>query len=166
MNLRIPRCGGAILVGSLALFALAPRADAATLSRSVVVHADAARVWAQIGPFCAIGTWHPAVASCWSDGAAAPTRTLVIKDGKGVFVERQVARDEAHRSYAYSFTSSPVPVTGYQGTIQVTPMPAGYAKVTWRSAYTPDAGRADEARAALTGIYDLGLSAIQSSFGP
>src|SRR5689334_1056127 len=100
----------AALAGGVLLAGPASADRPATLTRSVVVHARPDAVWAAIGPFCAIGQWHPAIGSCTLDGAAKPTRTLVTRDGAATFVELQVARDDAAHRYAYSFTSSPIPV--------------------------------------------------------
>lgn len=147
-------------LGVLAALSLgASSAMAATLTRNADVKGTPATVWAAIGPFCAIAAWHPAIATCASDRKAAPTRTLVTKDGAR-FVELQTARDDAKRSYSYSFVSSPVPVTGYRSTISVTAKAPGVSTVTWSGSYTPDEGKAKEADAALSGIYESGLAAI------
>jgi uncharacterized protein YndB with AHSA1/START domain len=140
-------------------------ADApATLSRSVVVAAPPNKVWAAIGPFCAIGQWHPAIGSCAISGKGKPTRTLVTRDGQAKFVELQVARSEAAHSYSYSFTSAPVPVTHYVSTFSVSPSGKDASLVTWKSEYIPNEGQAAAAAAALTGIYESGLAAIQKRF--
>ena len=135
----------------------------AKLSRSVTVQATPAAVWAAIGPFCAIGEWHPAIASCNLDGKATPTRTLVTRDG-AKFVELQLGYNNAARRYSYTFTTSPVPVTGYASTFSVTPSGKHASVVTWSGAYTPNAGQATAANAALAGIYESGLAAIQKQF--
>jgi hypothetical protein len=151
--------GAAVLLG-----AAAGPACADTLSRSVEVTAPPATVWAMIGPFCAIQDWHPAIGTCVLDGKTPPTRTLVTKDGQATFVELQTARSAA--GYSYTFVSSPVPVSRYVSTIKVEARRGGGSTVTWSSAYTPDAGKADDARAALTGIYESGLAAIQARLAP
>lgn len=147
-----------------ALVASPALAAPASLSRSVVVHARPAAVWAAVGPFCAIADWHPAIATCAMDGKTPPTRTLVTREGPATFVERQVARDDAAHRYGYSFVSSPLPVTGYTSTFKVEPSGAGDARVTWSGAYTPDPGQAEAAETALAGIYESGLAAIAARF--
>jgi hypothetical protein len=147
-------------LGALAALSLgASSATAATLTRSIDVKGTPAAVWAAIGPFCAIAAWHPAIATCASDGKAKPTRTLVTKDGAR-FVELQTAR--ADRSYSYSFTSSPVPVSNYSSTLSVTAKGPGVSTVTWSGSYTPNEGKAEDADAALSGIYESGLGAIKA----
>jgi uncharacterized protein YndB with AHSA1/START domain len=136
-------------------------ASAATLTRSVDVKGSPAQVWSAIGPFCAIARWHPAIGTCTTDGKAPPTRTLVTKDGAR-FVELQTARSDAAHSYSYSFTASPIPVSHYTSTLSVAANGAGVSTVTWTGAYTPNEGKAKDADAALSGIYESGLAAIKA----
>src|SRR3954466_1989439 len=116
-------------------------ASAATLMRSVDVKASPSAVWSVIGAFCAIKDWLPPVGICIEDGKTPPIRTLVTKDGKAAFVERQTARSDAEHSYSYSFLSSPLPVTNYSSTIKVTAKGEGTSVVTWTGSYTPDSGK-------------------------
>lgn len=156
--------GMAALCACAGLLTGASPASAATLSRSVDVKASPAAVWAAIGPFCAIAQWHPAIGSCADDRGAPPVRTLVTKDGKATFVEVQTARNDPKRFYSYTFRSAPVPVTHYVSTISVAAKGQGASTVTWKSAYTPDAGKEKDASDALTGIYESGLEAIRVRF--
>lgn len=137
-------------------------AAAATLTRSVDVAGTAAAVWSKIGAFCAIKDWHPAIGSCTEDGKAPPTRTLVTKDGKATFVERQTARSDEKHLYSYNFLSSPLPLTNYEATIVVAPKGDGVSTVTWTGVYTPAPGKEKAASDALTGIYESGLNAIKT----
>src|SRR4051794_38739238 len=77
-----------IAVASLCLFA--PAANADSLTRSAVVSGTPSQVWAIVGPFCAIKDWLPPVGSCTQSPESPLVRTLVTKDGKATFVERQV----------------------------------------------------------------------------
>jgi hypothetical protein len=140
----------------------APQASAATVSHSVVVPGTPSAVWAMIGPFCAIKDWLPPVGTCKEDGGVPPTRTLVTKDGKATFVERQIARNESRHFYSYTFLSSPLPVTRYSSTLMVAARGQGESIVTWRGNYTPNAGKRKAARTALDGIYAAGLDSIRS----
>jgi hypothetical protein len=139
-------------------------AYAATLSRSVDVGGTPAAVWSMIGPFCAIKDWLPPVGTCTENDGSPPERTLVTKDGKATFVETLTARSDVEHSYSYAFKSSPLPVTGYTSTIKVLAKAPGISTVTWSSSYIPDPGKEDDAREALTGIYEAGLATIKAKF--
>jgi hypothetical protein len=139
-------------------------ASSATLSRSIEVNGTAQAVWSFIGSFCAIKEWLPPVGACIEDGKSPPIRTLVTKDGKASFVEKQIARDDQEHSYSYSFVASPLPVTDYTSTIKVTAKAAGVSVVTWTGNYTPDSGKEKDASEALNGVYESGLAAIQAKF--
>jgi hypothetical protein len=152
-------------VGALAFLSLdVSPASAATLSRSVDVSATLSQVWSMIGPFCAIKDWLPPVGTCTETAGSPAERTLVTKDGKATFVETQTARSETEHSYSYTFKSSPLPVTSYASTIKVVPKSDGVSTVTWSSTYVPDPGKEQDAREALTGIYEAGLATIKARF--
>jgi hypothetical protein len=139
-------------------------ASSATLSRTIEVNGAAQAVWSFIGSFCAIKEWLPPVGMCIEDGKSPPTRTLVTKDGKASFVEKQIVRNDQEHSYSYSFVSSPLPVTDYTSTIKVTAKSGGVSVVTWTGNYTPDSGKEKDANDALSGVYESGLAAIQAKF--
>ncbi len=164
-----PLMAGAVIAGvcvfSLAVMsAIAAPASAAELTRSADVAAAPSIVWSAIGPFCAIKDWHPAVGTCTEDGKVPPTRTLVTKDGKVTFVEMQVARNDAERTYSYNFVSSPFPVTQYVGTISVAAKGSGMSTITWHGVYTPLPGEETEANTAFASIYEPGLAALKAKF--
>jgi len=154
-----------VCVSSLVLMsANAAPAAAAELTRSVNVAAPPPAVWAAIGPFCAIEDWLPPVGTCTEDGKTPPTRTLVTKDGKATFVEKEVSRDDAAYTYAYSFVSTPIPVTNYVATIKVTAKGDGTSTVSWHGTYKPLPGKTKDANEALAGVYDVGLAWIKAKF--
>ncbi len=119
-------------------------------------------MWSAIGAFCAIKDWLPPVGMCIEDGKTPSTRTLVTKDGKAAFVEKQTARSDAEYSYSYTFLSSPLPVTNYTSTIKVTAKGEGGSVVTWTGSYTPDSGKEKDASEALNGVYEAGLAGIKA----
>ena len=149
------------LAGAILLSGPAGAGAPTNLTRTMVVQAKPDAVWAAIGPFCAIKDWHPAIGSCALDGK---TRTLVTKDGAATFVELQVGRNESKHRYSYSFTSSPLPVSGYVSTMSVAPSGKDASVVTWTGSYTANDGQDEAAMAALTGIYESGLAAIRDRF--
>ena len=148
-------CAVALGVGAMPV-------SAANLTRSIEVNGAPSAVWSVIGSFCAIKDWLPPVGMCIEDGRSPPTRTLITKDGKASFVETQTARNDREYSYSYAFLSSPLPVTQYKSTIQVTARSEGVSVVTWTGSYTPDSGKEKDAIDALNDIYESGLAAIQA----
>jgi hypothetical protein len=131
---------------------------APTLLRTIELDASAETVWALIGPFCSIADWHPVVGSCTlGDG---PTRTIVTVDGAATFVEREIARDDSGRHYAYRIESSPLPVIDYVATFGVAETGPDSSTLIWASHYTALDGQDEAAAAALTGIYESGMAGI------
>jgi hypothetical protein len=152
----------AVTLGAVVLGYGSFAASAANLSRSIEVGAAPAAVWSAIGAFCAIKDWLPPVGMCIEDGKTPSTRTLVTKDGKAAFVEKQTARSDANHSYSYTFVSSPLPITNYSSTIKVTAKGEGASVVTWTGSYTPDSGKEKDASDALNGVYEAGLAGIKA----
>ena len=138
--------------------AAATSATAASLDKSVDVAAPAADVWARIGPFCSIKEWHPAIGECTE---ASGLRTLTTKDGKGTFVERQIARDDKATTYSYAIEKSPLPITKDVSTLKVTPKGKDKSTVEWLATYTPAAGKDADAATAIGAIYQAGLDNIR-----
>lgn len=158
--------GGFILACGIAgCTMIAPAEPQATLTRSVQVKGSPAEVWSQIGSFCAIEVWHPAIGKCSEDGKTPTTRTLVTREGGAIFVELQTARSDAEHRYSYTFTSAPVPVAHYSSTFQVVAAGPGVSTVSWSGVYTPNPGKETTATEALSGIYESGLGAIQARLG-
>ena len=137
-------------------------ASAASVDKSIDVKADAAKVWAMIGPFCAIKDWHPAIGQCTE---SAGVRTLTTKDGKAQFIEKKTAADDKAMMYSYAIEKSPLPITGYESTIKVLPKGDGVSTVEWSSTYTPNTGKEKDADTAIAGIYQAGLDNIQKLAG-
>ena len=151
-----------IILAGVVLAAGTLTASAASVDKEINVKAPADKVWAMIGPFCSIAKWHPAIGTCTEDNGV---RTLTTKDGKGTFVEKQTKNDPKDMKYSYEIEKSPLPITGYNSMIKVTPEGADKSKVEWSSTYTPDSGKADAAKSALEGIYQSGLDNIKKMAG-
>lgn len=159
---RRAKLAAGLMAAGACLALIPPAAQAATLTRSVVVAGTTSQIWAIVGPFCAIKDWLPPVGTCTETSESPPVRTLVSKDRKATFVERQLTRSDKEHFYSYEFVSSPLPVRHYQSTIQVAALDTNRSIVTWSASYSPDKGRAAEADQALRDIYAAGLSSIQS----
>jgi hypothetical protein len=115
--------------------------------------------WSTIGGFCAIASWHPAIATCeeqTKDGATY--RTLTLADGAKL-VEKLVERDEAARSYTYTIEEGPLPVAGYRSTIKVVPSANG-STLDWSGTFDAKGVSDSEAVEIITGIYQAGLDAL------
>ena len=134
------------------------------LSKSVTVQAPPATVWQAIGPFCAIGDWHPAIASCTlSAKGNKKVRTLELKGG-GTIMEEQLYRNDAHTMYRYTILKSPLPVSHYVSTISVKADGSG-STVTWSGHFKAKGATNAKAEDVIGGIYEAGLKSIADKFG-
>lgn len=126
-------------------------------TRDVTASADA--VWAAVGDFGAISTWHPAVASCELIAKGDSTFRLLTLGNGATLLEKLVRHDEAARTYTYTIEEGPLPVAGYTSTIKVTDGGSG-AILNWVGTFTAKGASESDAVSAITGIYEAGLDSL------
>jgi len=134
----------------------------ATTSVSVEVPASAEQVWQLIGGFDSLPDWLPYIpGSILSEGGRI--RRLESQEG-GVIIERLEFFDDRNRTYSYSITQAPFPVTAYYSTLRVYELPVKEtARVEWSGTFTPVNVSDSEAVALFHGIYSDGLKALQET---
>lgn len=142
------------------------------------VAAEPAEVWAAIGDFQDL-TWHPAVHSQTGEGGneVDATRQLVLGEESGPTIDEVLYKYDAEKmTYSYRITEVAVetlPVTNYSSHLTVMPREGGGSTVEWRGAFyrgypnnDPPPELNDEAAiAAVTGIYEAGMTALVETFG-
>ncbi len=147
-------------VGVLALAFMTTGASAVEVKRKVEVDGEIAKVWSQVGGWCAIGTWHPVIAKCEeSESGGKKQRTLTTKDG-GVIKETMLSSTPT--SYTYQIDESPLPVSNYQATFSVVPDDDDKEEVNivWSAKFDPKGKEAD-AKKVINDIFKAGLDSIK-----
>jgi hypothetical protein len=114
-------------------------------------------VWAKVGDFCGIASWHPAIEKC-ALSADGKTRTLSLKGG-GSIVEKLEKRDDAQHSYSYSIVEGPLPVANYMSTISVAKDGTG-TKVSWNGHYDAKGASDADAKKTIDGVYQAGVDVL------
>ncbi|WP_118133513.1 SRPBCC family protein [Oceanicella sp. SM1341] len=169
-----------VALGALALAPLSAEAHGPTRQKVTItteVAAPPEEVWAAIGDFQDM-SWHPAVAS--QEGAGGneidATRVLHLKgEGDPTISEILYKYSAEKMSYSYRIEEVAVevlPVTNYSSHLTVKAVEGG-SEVEWRGAFyrgypnnDPPENLNDEAAiAAVTGVYEAGLQALQQRFG-
>ena len=147
------------VVMALGLFAVATAAQAIESKASKPSSQSVDAVWQKIGDFCGISQWHPAVANC-TLSADKKDRTLTLKGG-GTIVEHLVRWSDKMHSYTYKIVSGPLPVDNYESTLHVRAAKSGSGSViSWRGHYTAKGASDADAKKAIDGVYDAGLTAL------
>ena len=121
-----------------------------------------AALWAKLGGWCAISTWHPAIAKCEeSKDGDATFRTLTLKDG-GVIKEKLL--DTGSMSYRYAILESPFPVKNYEAQFSVTPDDDDLDEinVVWSATYDANGKPDKEARGVIDGVFKAGIESIKA----
>lgn len=127
------------------------------------LNVPAEKVWELIGNFNALASWHPAVESSeLSDGGSIRTLTLV---GGGEIIERLEKLEDGEYEYSYSIVDSPLPVSEYSAILKIVKNDDKSCTVEWGGQFNPSGASADEAEAAIRGIYEAGFENLKKIFG-
>lgn len=137
---------------------------AGTVSRSVLIGADARAVWAAVSRIMDLEEWVAGVESVRAEtaerGGVGAVRAITFGDG-AVVRERVVGWVEGvHLSY---IMLDGLPLASYHATISVSPQGRRAARVTWRSHFGAARGRGGAARAAadLGALYSASLAGLK-----
>lgn len=115
--------------------------------------------WAEIGAFCDIAKWHPAVEKCEQSIQNGVTyRNLFLKGGGEVF-EKQTEFNNSSKSYSYTIEKSPLPVQNYSAQIKAEAGSAGTTLV-WEARFDAKGVSDEEAQKTISGIFEAGLGSI------
>src|SRR3984885_11331262 len=146
-------------LAALGLLVLATSAQAIESKAAKASSQSVDAVWQKIGDFCGIGQWHPAIAKC-ELSADKKDRTLTLKAG-GTIVEHLVRWSDKTHSYTYKIVSGPLPVENYESTLRVSAAKSGSGSViSWRGHYAAKGASDADAKKAIDGVYDSGLTAL------
>jgi len=135
-------------------------ASAVTVKKRIEAPGLPAQIWEHAGGFCAIKTWHPAVAECVEekDGDAV-FRTLTLKDGGKI--REKLTGTEDH-SYSYEIIESPLPVKNYKAKLwlEVDDEP-DRSVIYWQADFDPEGASEDDAKSKITAILGDGVKGIK-----
>ena len=128
------------------------------LSLHVDLSSPPEEVWALVGDFGALATWHPWVPNCTlsEDGL---TRTIDL--GHSAAIERLDASATSTWSQSYVVVESPMPITDYRATWSVEGSPTG-CRLIWNARFTP---LDDNAVFMLKSFFEQGFNALAERFG-
>ncbi len=134
----------------------------ATASATLHLPVSVDKVWQLVGGFLSLPDWLPFIATSES-AEGGRLRKLATQDGE-LIVERLEAFDNQARTYSYSITEGPFPVTDYLATLQVAVSGDNQTQVTWSGRFTPNGISDAEAEALFREIYEGGLEALKANF--
>ena len=122
------------------------------------LNAPASQVWDVVKGFSNLPAWHPAFSESVFD-AQTNSRVMKLADGSPL-IEALEAFDNDARMMRYSITQTHLPITYYVGTIRVTEVDAGSSAIEWFSDFEAEAGKTQEMKDALEGVYVAGFDAL------
>lgn len=113
-----------------------------------------------VGDFCAIKSWHPAVADCVETKEDDVVfRTLTLKDGGKI---KEKLTETGDTSYSYEIVESPLPVKNYKATLRVgEDDEEGRIEIVWQATFDAEGATDEEAKKKITGILNAGVGGIK-----
>jgi len=148
------------LISLAALLLGSASASAITVKKRIEAPGLPPQVWEVVGHFCAIKTWHPAVADCVETKEGDVTfRTLTLKDG-GKIKEKLTGTEDL--SYTYEIVESPLPVKNYKSKLwlELDDEP-DRTVIFWQSDFDANGASDDDAKAEITSILSDGVKGIK-----
>jgi len=136
-------------------------AHAITVKKRIEAPGLPSDIWEIVGEFCAIKSWHPAVAECEETVEGDVTfRTLTLKDG-GKIKEKLTDTDDL--SYSYEITEGPLPVKDYSSKLWIEEDDEPDRSVIyWESEFeAADGTSEEEAQKLIAGILGDGVKGIK-----
>jgi hypothetical protein len=125
----------------------------------MAIEAPAEDVWRIVGAFGdpALGKGFLSGVSCEGEGVGAlRTLHLLAELGGGDVVERQTARDDRGRYYAYELEDpGALPFVDYYASAQVAPVDKARCRVIWLNRYKTDAALVDDMRRQSLSLLDM-----------
>ena len=136
-----------------------------SVTEKVDLAAAPSKTWDTIKDFNGWQAWHPAFASTaiikGEGNTKGAVRVLTTKDG-ATFTEELVSHSAASRTYQYRIIESPLPITDYVSTLEITESKAG-SSVMWSSNFKVKVGTSEEEmKKTISGVYRAGLDNLAS----
>ena len=148
------------LVSLAALILGSAQAFAITVKKRTEAPGLPPEIWKVVGDFCAIKTWHPAVANCveTKDGDAT-IRTLTLKDGGKIKEKLTSTQDLA---YTYEIVESPLPVKNYKSKLWLeADDEPDRSVIYWQSDFDANGASDDDATKEIAGMLADGVKGIK-----
>lgn len=152
-----------LLFAGLMSIAAAAHADSAspkvTIEHSFAVPADVA--WRALGRFCSISEWQSLVANCVVEERRDGIYRIVGMRDSSSFAERLEEYSIANRTFTYSITTGPLPITDYRSEFRLISAGAGQTRLVWKAWYSvPPGGREEVIASDLKALFGNGIKGM------
>ncbi|ANC92522.1 SRPBCC family protein [Azospirillum humicireducens] len=147
-------------IAAVLMLAAAP-ALALEVREQATIKAPIEQVWTQVGPFCAIANWHPAVEGCTLRKSGGKEERDIALKGGGAIQERLMSVSAAKHRLRYTLLNGPLPVKNYSSTIRLSAVDARTTRITWSSSFQASGAPDAEARKVIAGIYTSGIEGLR-----
>jgi hypothetical protein len=127
------------------------------------INASVDEVWAIVGDFNGLPKFVAAAVKSDVEGVGiGSVRTITLPDG-ALLTERLEEYDSNGKTLKYAILEGPLPVENYLSTMEVKSTKNG-CEFEWSSQFDGKGVTDEEARAAITGVYQLGFDGLTKIF--
>ncbi len=136
----------------------------AVVTESLQIAAPCEEVWAFVGDFDALHTWHPAISATETFSEDGVTyRRLTLGNGETI-VESMDAHSNSDRSYSYTMTDfGPLPLSDYHATLSVSQEGDG-SIISWTGTFEPKGVPKFVVADAVSRLFKAGFEGITQHF--
>ncbi|MGC9964263.1 MAG: SRPBCC family protein [Syntrophobacteraceae bacterium] len=136
------------------------------VSMSTRINASADKVWKPLRDFNGLPVFIAAIKKSTMEGSGVGAlRTLTIEGGGPPIVEKLEKFDDQAKTLSYSIVTSPLPVTEYFSTVEVTDLGPGQCELKWYSTFQPKDVPEPEAVKIVEGVYSGAFEGLKKLFG-
>jgi len=136
------------------------------VSMSTRINASADQVWKVLRDFNGLPVFIAAIKKSTMEGSGVGAlRTLTIEGGGPPIVEKLEKFDDQAKTLSYSIVTSPLPVTEYFSTVEVTDLGPGQCELKWYSTFQPKDVPEPEAVKIVEGVYSGAFEGLKKLFG-
>jgi hypothetical protein len=136
------------------------------VSMSTRINASADQVWKVLRDFNGLPAFIDAIKKSTLEGSGVGAlRTLTLEGGGPPIVEKLEKFDDQAKTLSYSIVTSPLPVTEYFSTVEVTDLGPGQCELKWYSTFQPKDVPEPEAVKIVEGVYSGAFEGLKKLFG-
>lgn len=136
-----------------------------TVSMSTALYVPITVAWNIIGNFNGLPAFVPVVIHSKTEGTGAgAVRTLTLRDGSQVKEKLEEISVGAPWKLSYSIVSSPLPVTDYHATMELSELGTNGCMLTWSGSFVPYMVKESVAYEVIQDIYHMGFEGLSKLF--
>ena len=127
------------------------------------INVPGAAAWAALSAIGGLDRWFPIIDSCSVEGeGVGAIRTCVLGNGAAL-LERIDEINHDERRFRYAITDSPLPISNYIGTVELSDANNGGTTISWTAEFDVVAEARDEMIQTFSGAFSDGIDGLEAN---